>query len=128
MDAVDSNYYSCSANNCTSDDSKETSTDDEATNSNGNTSDDEPGSPSEHHELSSCPIQRIFGLNRGARTLPRDEFRLPQLFLEEFATPVTALLTIILQRGAAFMAPLESDDIRVLTTVKESKESPYWCE
>ncbi|KAE9052590.1 Retrovirus-related Pol polyprotein from transposon TNT 1-94 [Phytophthora rubi] len=86
------------------------------------------GSPAEQHQLTHRAIQRIFGLNRGARALPRDDFRLPQSFLEEFATPASVLLTIVLKEGTAFAVLLERDGIKEPVTVEEAMSSPYWRE
>ncbi|GMF80546.1 unnamed protein product [Phytophthora fragariaefolia] len=86
------------------------------------------GSPAEQHQLTYRAIQHIFGLNRGARAPPRDDFRLPQSFLEKFATPASVLLTIVLKEGTAFAVLLERDGIKEPVTVDEVMSSPYWRE
>ncbi|GMF61722.1 unnamed protein product [Phytophthora fragariaefolia] len=84
------------------------------------------GSPAELHNLNSRAIKHIFGLNRGARALPQDDFQLPQSFLDEFVTPSTLLLTIGLEGGTAFTILLNTTNINTPATVAEAIKSPHW--
>ncbi|GMG15656.1 unnamed protein product [Phytophthora fragariaefolia] len=84
------------------------------------------GTPAELHNFNSRAIQHIFGLNRGARALPQDDFQLPQCFLDEFVTPSTLLITIGLEGGTAFTILLDTANITTPATVAEAMKSPHW--
>ncbi|KAF4146139.1 hypothetical protein GN958_ATG04614 [Phytophthora infestans] len=83
MDAVDKEQIRGETTACNGE-QENTGRQDEQTEVNGVQTEDAEG----NHELSARAIQHVFGLSRGARPLPNDDFTLPQSFIDERSSTI----------------------------------------